>query len=274
MKKDEFLWIKENRLYIKGLKKEYTIMHISDTHLNVWDEFSSEEEQNSAKSREEMWMRGKRYFAECFNEQFNKEQKISSVEAFEKLMAFAKDVKPDLLLLSGDNLDQMHPAGERYLKSKLNNYGGKVICVPGNHEAPAFDDFWSPGVKVVKFNEFAVVAVDNSRNTVSDNDLRTITALCNENLPLIILCHVPIVTSYCEKELKNLYPYYYIDADTADKNGKAFISLCEKSEAIKAVLCGHAHRYLRAEISEGKPEIICSSGLIGAVHLLNVVGKN
>ncbi len=188
-------------------------------------------------------------------------------------MALAEELKPEVLLLSGDNLDHMHPAGQRYLKKKLSQYSGKYLCVPGNHEDPACEGLWEPGVRTMELEGFRIAAVDNSRKTVSSDDLEALKALCAEGKPIILLCHIPLSTSMCHEEMRRIMDYFYIDWETADENGKAFITLCEESDAVKAVLCGHVHGYHEMEYAPGKLQVIGSQGMAGAVHLLTVTGR-
>ena len=279
IKNDPFFWFKENRLVIPGVKGEHLLMHISDTHLNVIDENSSPEERAESEKQEAMWAvfkekfaRGQLDFAKGNDEPYGEAQRITTVEAFEKQMALARELQPEALLLSGDNLERMHGAGERYLKRKLAEYPGRFLCVPGNHEAAACDGAWSPGVKTLEFEGFRIAAVDNSRKTVTDDDLEALKALCGEGIPIIILCHVPLSTAPCREEMHRIMDYFYIDGETADLNGRAFVSLCETSDAIRAVLCGHVHGYHAMEFAPGKLQVIGSQGMAGAVHLLTVAG--
>ena len=279
IKNDPFFWFKENRLVIPGVKGEHRLMHISDTHLNVIDENSSPEERAESEKQEAMWAvfkekfaRGQLDFAKGNDEPYGEAQRITTVEAFEKQMALARELQPEALLLSGDNLERMHGAGERYLKRKLAEYPGRFLCVPGNHEAAACDGAWSPGVKTLEFEGFRIAAVDNSRKTVTDDDLEALKALCGEGIPIIILCHVPLSTAPCREEMHRIMDYFYIDGETADLNGRAFVSLCETSDAIRAVLCGHVHGYHAMEFAPGKLQVIGSQGMAGAVHLLTVAG--
>ena len=280
MKDDSFFWFKEHRLAIPGVKGEHLLMHITDTHISTVDELSTAEERAETEKQEALWAdfkekfaRGKLPFSQGNDEPYGDPQKISTVEAFEKQLALAKELKPEALLLSGDNLDHMHPAGERYLKKKLAEYEGRYLLVPGNHEGPVCEGAWEPGVRTLEMEGFRIAAVDDSQRTVSEADLAALKALCSEGVPTIVLCHVPLSTAMCHEEMRRIMDYFYIDWETADENGKAFISLCEESEAIRAVLCGHVHGYHEMEYAPGKLQVVGSQGMAGAVHLLTVAGE-
>jgi 3',5'-cyclic AMP phosphodiesterase CpdA len=279
MMDDPFFWFKRNRLVIPGVRGEHLLMHISDTHISTADEDSSPEERAETEKQEAMWAvfkekfaRGQLDFAKGNDEPYGEAQRIGTVEAFEKQLALAAELKPEALLLSGDNLERMHGAGERYLKRKLAAYPGRFLCVPGNHEAPECDGAWSTGVRTLEFDGFRVAAVDNSRKTVSDADLAALKALCAEGRPILLLCHIPLSTASCREEMHRIMDYFYIDGETADENGREFISLCENSGAIRAVLCGHVHGYHAMEFAPGKLQVIGSQGMAGAVDLVTVTG--
>ena len=273
---DPFFWFKRNRLAIPGVRGEHLFMHITDTHVNVWDEEATEEERQTAEKQDEMWKTFKGRFAGANGEPYDDPQRIPTKAAFEKQLALAEELKPEVLLLSGDNLEYTSPPGLRYLSRVLGAYSGKYICVPGNHEDQDCPGLWSPGVRVLEFEGFRIAAVDDSRKTVSPEDLDALRALCAQGVPLIILCHVPLATPNCKEQCKEkmtgMNDYFYIDSAEADDCGRAFVSLCMEEAAVKAVICGHVHGFYRMELVPGKPQIIGSQGMAGAVHLLTVAG--
>ena len=271
---DSFFWIKRNRLAIPGVQGEHVFLHITDTHVLATDEQSTPEELEKAEEKTALWKTYKEKFARANGEPYGEAQKISSCEAFEKLLALAEELKPEALLLSGDNCEYTSPSGTRYLEKTLGAYSGKFLCVPGNHEDPECGSLWRPGVQTLDFDGFRIAAVDNSRKTVSRADLDALRALCDEKVPLIVMCHVPLSTptckELCKEKLTGQNEYFYLDSETEDANGREFVSLCMTNETIRAVLCGHVHGYYSMELVPGKPQIIGSHGMIGAAHILTV----
>ncbi|MBQ7720446.1 MAG: metallophosphoesterase [Clostridia bacterium] len=272
MKNDTFFWFKENTLTIPGVTGERLIMHITDSHLHVRDGLSTDEEKAEAERQEAHWMTGKENFARGNGEPFGDAQRISSTEAFEKALALAGELKPDLLVLTGDNLDYMHPAGERYLRSRLGGYGGKFLCVPGNHESESCNGVWSPGVRTCDLGGAVVAAIDDRKGTLTDGDLAELERICGEGKPVIVVCHIPVSTDLCRGEMEKLGAYFYIDSRSEDENARRFVSLLE-SGAVKAVICGHVHGYHRMEIAPGVTQIIGSQAMAGAVDLVTVKGE-
>ena len=276
IKDDPFFWFRHNTITIPGVQRIHRFMHITDTHVNVWDAEATEEERATAEKQDEMWQTYKGRFARANGEPYGAPQSISTREAFEKQLALAEELQPEALLLSGDNLELSTPAGERYLSIMLGAYSGKYMIVPGNHEDQTFGSLWSPGVKVAEFDGFRIAAVDDSRKTVSQADLDTLQTLCSEGVPLIILCHVPLSTpnckALCREKMTGQNDYFYLDSETEDACGRAFVELCAHHEAVRAVVCGHVHGYYEMELVPGKPQIIGSQGMAGAVDLITVTG--
>jgi len=273
IKDDNFFWFKENQLSIPGVKGKHVFMHITDTHVNVRDDLTTEEESKAFDEHEATWAKYKKVFADKSNEPYGEAQAIPTLEAFEKQLALAEELQPETLLMSGDNLDFVHPAGLRYIAKRMAQYKGSFIAVPGNHEEASCEGVWTAGVRKYEYDGFRIVAVDDSKNTVTREDLDALKALCEEGIPIIILCHVPFVTESSKEDLSHLDPYFYINRETADENACEFVTLCETNDTIKAVLCGHTHGYTATEIAPGKPMIIGTQGMAGAVHIFTVVGK-
>ena len=273
LKDDKFFWFKENRIVIPGVKREHVFMHITDSHIDVVDELSTEEEREKYNYQLELWAKYKKSFAEKFNEPYGEPQTIPMLEAFEKMLALAEELQPEALLMSGDNLDNMHPAGERYLVKRMAEYPGTFLAVPGNHEDPALPGVWETGVRTLDYEGFRIAAVDDSRLTVSSEDLAALKALCDEGIPIIILCHAPIATPLCMETMSKLDPYFYFTEESEDENARAFIELCVSNDMIRAIICGHVHGYHKMEFAPGKTQIIGSQGHAGAVDIVTVAGE-
>ena len=260
-----FLHIYENEISIRGIKRNYEFLHISDTHLCISDDLSEKDEAEWADNKENYWKTAKKEFAELGGEYFGPEHQISTKDAFEKLLAYAALTHPDLLILSGDNLEGMHPAGERFLRKSLDSYIGKYVIVPGNHEDKCLEGLWDGRPRLVSFEDFQVLVVDDRLKTVDDETLDTVEKISRGNVPTVIVTHIPICTSYNREEMNRFDSYFYIDENSDDENAKKFVSLICESDVFVGVLCGHVHTFSRSELRKGKIQICSSQGMIGAV---------
>ena len=269
---DPFLWIVDNELVIPGARGTHAFLHVSDTHLCVSDERSTAEEVAAAADWDARWMETKEQFARHFGEPFGSAQRVSTGEAFGRILAWAREERPDALLLSGDNLERMHPAGERWLARHLREYGGAFLCVPGNHEAEACPGAWESGVRTLEYGGFRIAAVDDRLRTVSSETLSRLEKLADEGLPMIVVCHVPVAAAGNRERMRRFGDYFVVDGETADENGRRFVRFLEEADVVKMVLCGHVHGYSDTEIVPGKRQITASQGMIGFVHRLTVRG--
>ncbi len=269
---DKFYQIVENEIRIPGITGEYHILHISDTHICAWDVFSTDTEKQQAEEWEVSWKETKKFFAGLAGEYFGSEQEISTVEAFSKLMEYAAEEKPDLLILSGDLLEQMHPAGERLLREALQEYPGQYLCVAGNHEAETLEGIWDGRPRIAAFEGFQFLAVDDRRKTVSDETLDMLHRIIQNPVPTIVVTHIPLCTDMNREHLGLFQPYFFIDEHSEDVNAAEFVRLIRDNDCFISVLCGHVHGYLKTMISDGKYQICSSQGMIGAIDKIRIHG--
>lgn len=270
---DRFYQIYDNEILIPGIEGETRLMHISDTHICAYDGDSSEEEVRWAFEKDAYWMYQKKEFAQMAGEYFGKEQEISTVSAFRKLMKLAEKTKPDFLVFSGDNLEIMHPAGERFLKAQLDSYSGRYLCIPGNHEDEELEGIWQADPVIIPFRGFSIVGIDDRLKTVSDRTLEVLKELAEKAEPVIIVTHIPVSTDLNREAMSIFDSYFYIDEDSSDSNAREFVKLIKENDCFRAVLCGHVHGYSKTEIAPGKYQICSSQGMIGAVDMVTVRGR-
>ena len=270
---DPFIRIADSELVLPGMIGSRVFLHISDTHISVWDGESTAEERAEAEEKDRFWMEERNQYARKFGEPFENARNISTGRGFGKLLAFARDVKPDALLLTGDNLEWMHPAGERFLRDSLYSLGIPFLCVPGNHEADVLPGVFGGGLRVLEYGDFRIVGLNNRQKTVSDDDLNRLGELAEEGVPMIVCCHIPAASSCSRDTMRRFGEYFSIDPETADENGARFVHFLEEEPAVKMVLCGHIHGYSETEIIPGKRQITASQGMIGFVHRLTVRGE-
>ena len=269
---DPFYRICDSEIIIEGLQKEYVFMHISDLHMNVCDELADEIETEEGKQSEKTWLELREYFANSFGEPFEEVHKIPSEEAVDKMLALAEELKPEVLLLSGDILNFTNGGSVRSLRKKLAAYSGKHMFVPGNHDSAKWTRLVSDGAQVIDFGEFMIVGIDNSERTINDIQLAELKALCALGKPIIMLQHIPIMTEVNREYLTGFGEYFSIDINGEDANGAELAKIEAEEPRIKAILCGHIHGHRELGISEGKRQISASSGLVGFVHRVTVRG--
>ena len=270
--RDPFYRIVDSEIAIPGVTGTHTLMQVSDLHLAVYDELSDDAEREKAVSCEANWMTLREDFTRWHSEPFDDSKRIPSAEVLKKMLALAEAMRPEALLMTGDMLDFVGPAGVRAMRAALAGYGGRLIYVDGNHDAGT-GGVRVGGAEVARLDGFTVVGINDGALTVSDPELAELKALCAEGTPLIVAQHVPALTEASREKIVGFGEYFYIDAASRDANAAEFVRLERDEEAVRAVLCGHLHCFVRSEIAPGKPQLCASSALCGFVHRITVKGE-
>ena len=269
---DPFYRVVDSEIVIPGLAGTHTLLQISDLHLSVFDELSDEAEREKAESREANWMKLREDFTIWHSEPFDDSKRIPSAEVLKKMLAIAEAIQPDALVMTGDMLDFVGPAGVKTMRRALEGSSCRLVYVDGNHDAGT--GAASVGVeRIARLDGFTVVGINNGNMSVSDAELAELKALCAEGTPLIIAQHVPALTEASRDKIVGFGEYFYIDAASQNANAAELVRIERDDEAVMAVLCGHLHCFVRSEIAAGKPQLCASSALCGFVHRITVRGS-
>lgn len=266
-----FLRINEIEINL-GLKKQYKVIHFSDTHLCLFDEIDTKEEKEYALKMEEAWYKVRVDFANHFKEEYDRNL-LSSKECFDKLIAYSDQENPNCLLLSGDIIDYYSRTNYKYLEEKLNCLSYKYLFCCGNHETPLelFDTICKDEIEYKEDEEIILVSLDNSKKKFTNKQITILKELIDKNKPIIISMHIPIITKYNCESMDIFDDYFAIRYNDADNSTKQFIDLLVYSNNVKAVFCGHTHGMNVTNFGLNKPQYIASSGLIGYVNKITIV---
>ncbi len=113
---DEFINEVESHITLGKNGKQYTFLHISDSHINACDNFATDEENAKAREHEKSWDFVKEDFARHYREPFGDAHRVPSTAAFARMIDVINEKKPDMLLMSGDMVDFIYPAALRFFK--------------------------------------------------------------------------------------------------------------------------------------------------------------
>lgn len=233
-----------------NLKNEYHLYQISDSHLVYTD-----------NDKEKNWFNGKKFFSEKYNEPYiDYFDNHSSVEIFNGIIDYVNKKDNDLVILSGDIIDYVEEENIKLLSDSINKIKGKTLYICGNHDyiEGYVDDYQS-----FYFNEFIVVGLNNYNKTFNQHQIDKLKEDLKKAKPIIIVCHIPIITAFSRKELNINDEYFFIDYDNTDDKTKEFIDLLLNSNEIKGLLCGHNHGSLEVSLKEDLKEFVLTSSLIG-----------
>jgi len=262
--------IHDYRIHVKGVKRKI-IYQFSDVHLNLADELSSDIEMQEVIKNIENWHRGRRAFAEAFNEPCGEEQSAEAYEHFENLLKKAQE-DGDALIMAGDIFDYINDAHVRFFEKKFSNFTIPYVFACGNHEhADKIPDgsrlaLIKQPVQVLDLGDLIIMAFDNSKRIITMEQISALKSQLELKKPIIIAMHIPI-QSENNKVLKSREEYYRLNPPGCPKENLEFIDLIyAHSDKIAAIFAGHLHFLNVCELIPGLPQYVSTQGLLGNIN--------
>lgn len=268
-------FIQENNIELNlNLKKSYKIIHFSDVHVITYLDSDTDEEKQKAIKQENAWVRVRQDFANYFKEKCDEEHLIPSIKCLKNLIDYTNLNNPDLLLLAGDIIDYYSKSNYNFLKTSLKEVNCPYLFSCGNHETPSslYKEITNNNneINYMDLGEFIVVSIDDSKKLINKYQLDTLKEITLKNKPIIISCHIPMMSKHNEKDMQKYDKYYIMGYDSQDPTTVEFIDYVVNNDNIKAVFCGHTHGASISYLNENKPQICASSGLIGFVNNITI----
>lgn len=263
------------RVCIPGLRRSYTFLHTSDCHLAHAEPFEGEQAAAFAQKETDFWSYSR----------------FSPKEAFDRVLQLVKEEKPDGLFLCGDVLDYYSKGNLLYLRKRLSECGAELFYVCGNHERPRDDaerDFYgaykglmpsTPGLWVKEFDEFRIAGVDNGDKCIRTEELEQMQKLLAEEKPMLLLMHMPMLTSAIEEPVKQKWGedggrYFLIGEPYDPENTRAFCDLlCQPKASVAAIFAGHIHLSHDGEFAPGKMQHVSAPSFEGTIRRVIVSGE-
>lgn len=247
------------------------IWHFSDIHLATQDALSDEAERQKATAQSTSWASGRLWFAEKYAEPREEAQQLPAETQLSRMLALAE--AGDAVVLAGDIFDYVSPANLRALEAELKQHHTPVLWVCGNHEDPAAvpDGLLCSGAKqpvqILKLPGLTLVGLDNSQRRITREQAAQVEALLEENKPLLIAMHIPIMAESNREILEPCGDYFRLNHSEADEETLAFIDLLSRHPGkILAVLAGHLHFTCNTEIAPGIMQYVSSQGILGNIN--------
>ena len=277
--------ITEEEIVIPGVKGEYDLFYLTDTHAVIRHESDSEEVTEYATQRA----------AEFVNE-----EGVSSKQIFSDWMDYAAEEEFDAILLGGDMIDFPSDASMNYLDEELNKLPMPYLFNMGNHDwtypweymteageqtyRPLFEDYTDgqPSIHTWETEDLLVIAVDNSSEQVRPEVLETYEQLLNTKKPVIVMVHVPLITDSALSQSKKIWGVPMVlgggnyGGIYPNEDSQAFMELTTaKDSPVELVLAGHVHFYNKDYIDGEKPvlQIIGDAGFHGGAVKLHISGE-
>ncbi|MGL1891293.1 MAG: metallophosphoesterase [Spirochaetaceae bacterium] len=288
--------LNEDIITIPGLLKTFRILHITDSHVSVLS--TNEKEYHSYSSRMDNAFKTVKHY--------KTKKKTTSSKMFLNLLEVAKEEKVDLIVLTGDIVNNPSQSSISFIHQALKLVDIPYIYISGNHdwhyegmegsdenkrqtwinksllplyvgETPLYSSLIIGGINFV--------AIDNSTYQVNEDQLRFYKTQLKLGLPIVLLLHIPL---YLGKEAKqkqstvcgapgwgwNIDRNYKIEKrERWSKTGNLtttleFLETVKKSSNLSAVLAGHTHRSQINSISQLVKQYVTGCSAQGHYRLL------
>lgn len=269
--------IEDETLKIKGLKKEYTFIHISDAHLSYAPKSADDEEKSLCKEHTEEWTRDGK----------------TPLESFEEVVEFVNSEKPDALFITGDCVDYASENNSSYLKKQIDKINTDVLYVYGNHESvnykqkplnpkiyyPLYENMMNgtPQYWVKDYGDLLICAIDDSDKNITSEQLDFLKKQMERNIPILLLIHIPFSTATIKEPIENKWgegamSYFALDGDNPCDETVEFCELLKKEDNnIAAIFTGHIHTSYKGEFSNGRMMYAAGTAFDGYARRIKVL---
>ncbi|MBR6514926.1 MAG: S-layer homology domain-containing protein [Clostridia bacterium] len=250
--------IQNIKITIPGVKESVKFMHLSDSHLTLYDETDSE----SAVA--EMITRGQMFDTQV-GDGIKREDKLT------EFYALAEKEGVDQILLSGDIIDAPSNGNMKFLSDLVNNSKIPSIYTLGNHDwsfsdnyqgerdkyMPGFSEifgemdpdteekYWDSIVNVYEFDGFVLVAADNSTDQVHTAITSVLKSYAKSGTPVILMLHVPVSCETAVADVTNMWGRDITIGSSAlnpNTQTKQFVDFIRSADStVVAILAGHTH---------------------------------
>lgn len=280
---DPYFQITEYEIPVEGLERDITIFHMSDLHVIVSVENSTEAWKASAAKQKEAWAGTRIDFARHYGDDYGEEHLIQPEDALSKYIDLVNQKKPDALLMTGDMLNEYSDENIRFLADAFRNIQIPWMWVRGNHEV-GHDEAYAPYtqgnavVQTLRLGNLVLLGMDDSRRSMTAEQTGALEAAvedakANGCVPVLTM-HIPIKTPLNAEKTAHFDPYFLLGGEGTNDESQAFLDYLQSDDcAVRAILCGHVHGHHISEYADGKHQICCSSSMVGACVLLRFVRK-
>ena len=251
---------------VEGLRGKLKILHLSDSHITCSNESDIPFQQYS-KRMDDAYKTTKHY---------ETGKTVTSQENFREAMQLAQTEKVDMIVLTGDIVNNPSRTSVAMVADELEKTGVPYMYVAGNHDwhyegmegtADELREQWrekglrrlyqgkSPSHYAVVKNGVNFIAIDNSTYQVNEQQLKFFEQEVARGLPSVLLMHIPIsLTTFPSIQCGN--PDWGSKADKGFeierrqrwpeegnlKSTMDFVKAVASSDNLVAVLCGHTHQ--------------------------------
>jgi 3',5'-cyclic AMP phosphodiesterase CpdA len=269
----------DTTILMKDIAEPFTILHIADSHVSLVGDETEEPYVTWSKYMREINLPGT-------HTHFKTGATVSPMDCLEMTLAIAKEKKPDLLVLGGDIINYPSELLVKTVTNMLNQTGIPWIYTAGNHdwyypdepgEPEMLRKKWiekrllpfyqgtDPMCHSVIWKDVNMVTIDNSTNTILDQQLDFYRQQMAKPYPIVLFAHIPLRISGTKMRR-------WHDSDETsvreDPNSVKFRDLVMKTNRLAGIFVGHTHEN-RVTIAKGKVQYVTSQGADGRYRFIH-----
>lgn len=260
------LLITETSVPVRGLKRDFSFLHVTDVHLCLIGGGDTEARVAYNAPRINLFSR----------------DGVRSDEYFPRFFEYAEQKGCDAVIMTGDITDTPSEPNIRRLYETVSGSKVPVIYVTGNHDWSFFDDYRTENAEKTYLHKFAAISggrtdigvyrldglniltLDNGSGSFSEPQLSAYDRLEKEDTPLLVCFHVPIRAPRLSVETAKVW-----GSDLCIGDGIMEDRL-KASDNTAAVLCGHVHFFHEENIGK-VPQLVTGLGAEGMGRLVKLV---
>ena len=271
---------------IPGLTGEYKFLHVTDSHVSAFSD-----------ADQKKWTAARIQYNTARRNSFMADG-LYAEERFPLLFDYANEIKADGMFLTGDLIDFPSEKNIALLYENVGRFTGKSIFCLGNHDWNYSDDYMTgnsvtvnrplfndltggdPYLSYVEYDEFMVVAVDNSSDVVTDDTVNKFMALCERGKPIILLLHVPLHADTLAPDVKKAWGGRNITmgpgamgSDWGSVQRFYNAVAVDENSPVVAVFAGHVHFNHEDTLPNGITQYVTSTGYTGDCRVVTVKGN-
>lgn len=176
---------------IEGLSRPVTLLHATDSHMNVTD------------AREGLEVLAGSISSYVFDA-------LGTANYFDRTLVYANELSVDAVLLTGDIINGATANNLEYLYSRLQTLRAPYLYSPGNHDWEYPGEPWGESTRLAQYGKFnrltggnpacgaidiggvCLIAVDNSTYQVNPQQLEFVRTALERGLPTLFFYHIPL----------------------------------------------------------------------------------
>ena len=278
-----------------GLEKPFDVMHLSDTHIARADDRDDERKILLAAQRSRWMNAGEHYLDEAIR--IARERGMFLFHTGD-LYDFVSEANLDCTAKHMIEGDWFVSAGNHEYSKYVGEAKEDEAYKQDSHDAvrAAFPNDLRFASRVIGGVNF--VAVDDVYYNFTERQLEQMKAEMAKGLPVVMLCHVPIYTpEFCKSELEatggncayltgvpleitetfdqgRTYPAgeewrYRKVQQRADEPTLALIAWLKEQPLLKAILCGHMHRFFEERFSPTAVQYTVGATYLGDAQVIH-----